>query len=342
MRGNKKHPLLSICCLGYNHGAFIKDNISAIWDSRYPNIEIIIVDDGSQDNSAEILKEMQARSPVPMHVITQANTGNIGHNFNQGIAKAKGEFIAFISLDDIFIKGSIEKCMDILSQDPNIAFVASSKITTIDNKGKICPDIMPPLKLDSLHHPTVSDLLELEYKVFGSFYIQGVFFNKATIDAVNGFDEDMTGDDIVLRTKVFNYMIKHPQWKFVILNEPNCYYRRHNSNISSNSPRQIKIVTEYLQRYWPNRENPPILIDWTLHAISKLSFAQALAVFAANARAASMLTNPQIIEALKDLLDAERSQKNIFHFLYHKRKTSKKVCITLLSCLKISYKRKKN
>ena len=341
MSGNKWQPLLSICCLGYNHGAFIKDNINAIWKSKYKNIEIIVVDDGSSDDSAEILKEMQAKSPVPMDVIIQKNTGNIGYNFNEGIAKAKGDFIAFISLDDIFVEESIEKCMNILSKDKNIAFVAASKITAIDNNGKICTNAVPPLELDTMNNPTVHDLLELEYKSFGSFYIQGVFFNKTVIDAIKGFDEDMIGDDIVLRTKIFRYMIQNPQWRFVIIKEPTCCYRRHDSNISLNSLRQIKIVTEYLQRYWAERENPQILIDWTLFTIYKLSFADALAVFSINGRAAQMLKNQQIVDALTDILVSEKNENNIFRFIYSKKKKGNKVTIKFLSCLKFSYKKGK-
>lgn len=49
-------PLLSICCLGYNHANFLQENLDSIVRINYKNIEVIVVDDGSADNSAGILK----------------------------------------------------------------------------------------------------------------------------------------------------------------------------------------------------------------------------------------------------------------------------------------------
>ena len=76
MSGTKN--LLSICCLVYNHAPFIKDNIESIWNSDYNNLEIIVVDDGSKDESSDILKNLQKVSPYPMTIILQKNTGNVG------------------------------------------------------------------------------------------------------------------------------------------------------------------------------------------------------------------------------------------------------------------------
>ena len=138
------YNLLSICCLGYNHAPFIEANIRAIWDSGCKDIEIIAVDDGSKDNSGEILKKLQTQSPVPMKVILQENTGNIAHNFNVAWHEAKGKYITFMALDDVLQSDKIAEVMDILCKD-NIAFVASSAITGIDDKGCVCNSI-PPLK----------------------------------------------------------------------------------------------------------------------------------------------------------------------------------------------------
>jgi len=169
--------LLSICCLGYNHEPFIKDNIEAIWNSNYNNIEIIVVDDGSKDNSSNMLRDLQKVSPYPMTVILQKNTGNVGQNFNKALNKAEGEFILFMSLDDVLCSDRIKYCIDKLIENPNLCFVASSKVSAIDQSGKSIYTV-PDLKLDKLQHPTIDDLLDLEYSEFESFYVQGSFFRK--------------------------------------------------------------------------------------------------------------------------------------------------------------------
>lgn len=333
---NTNNKLLSICCLGYNHGKFIKDNIEAIWNSDYKDVEIIVVDDGSKDNTGEVLKELQAKSPCPMHVILQENTGNIGHNFNVAWRKAKGHYITFMSLDDVLDSNAIPKIMKKLNDDENLAFVAGTKITAIDENGNIKPDIVPPLKLDTIKNPTVNDLLELEYAEFGAFYIQGVFFRKKIIDAVGGFDEDMTGDDIVLRTKIFRYMLNNPKWTFDVSHKSFCFYRRHDDNVSNNSPRQIKIVTEYLDKYWPERKDPQILIDWTLNTINGMNIQETLKLLSINRRAAGLLSDPKIFEAVNEKLQKYGS---FSRFIFEKIRKDKLRTIIILRFIKFRYKK---
>lgn len=287
---NTNNPLVSICCLGYNHAKFINDNINAIWKSNYENIEIIVVDDGSSDNSAEVLQNLAQQSPCPMYVILQKNTGNVGHNFNVAINKAKGTFISFISLDDILKEDAISKCVNILRGDPNIAFVASSSIESFGD------NLVPPLKLSTINNPSIEDLLELEFSEFGAFYIQGAFFRKEIIDAVNGFDEDMVGDDIVLRTKIFNYIKNNPHLHFRVVPEPLALYRQHESNVHLNSTRQMKIVTEYLEKYWPSRKNPKLLTAWCLHTLNSIPNEKWADLFRMNKRTLSLTTEPKVIK----------------------------------------------
>ena len=86
MPGIKK-GLLSICCVGYNHAPFIKFNIDALRKSKFRNMELIIVDDGSTDNSAHVLQEETKHLPFPVKLILQKNTGNIGFNLPANISQ---------------------------------------------------------------------------------------------------------------------------------------------------------------------------------------------------------------------------------------------------------------
>ena len=294
MNGNT-NCLLSICCLGYNHEQFIKDNIYAIWNSDYKNIEIIVLDDGSKDNSAKILKELQKESPYPMKVILQDNTGNIGHNLNVLIKESKGDFISFISLDDVLYSNKIKKCIDKLIENPYLAFVASSQIDLIDKNKKIISTFRE--KLDEYTNIKIEDLLELEYTDFYSFYIQGAFFRKSIVNNVSGFDEDMTGDDIILRTKIFRYMINNPKYQFEIIKEPFVCYRFHENNISKNYAIQLKIMTEYFQRYWPDRKIPNNLIN-EIFINENITIGVAFKILFMSIKTFSLLKNRKIIKII--------------------------------------------
>jgi nucleoside-diphosphate-sugar epimerase len=270
--------LLSICCLGYNHALFLRENLESITNITYPNIEVIVVDDGSKDNSIAVLNELKQTFPLPLTVIAQENTGNIGKNFNTALRLAKGSLVAFIALDDVFNHKVVDSEIEMMLENEYLAFVAAKKAVSIDNEGLITGNL-PSLPIAHLENISPKDLLDFEYSDFIAFYIQGCIFRKSVIDKIGGFDEDMTGDDIVLRTKLFRYLIQHPKWKYDFVAENNVFYRLHENNIHKNTFRQIRIVTEYLEKYWPERPNPKILTAWTHGAIGNKNLDEVFALF---------------------------------------------------------------
>ena len=258
--------LLSVCCVSYNHSSYIERCIQSIWNQDYKNIEILALDDGSSDDSVQVLSRLKERSPVPMNVYSQANTGNIGANFNKLLKKAAGKYVMLIACDDFFITNTFAKKISFLEGNEALGFVCESSIKVVDENDKII-EKYPELKLNSIENPSISDILELDYSQFGAYYIQGAVYRKSIIDEIGGFDEDMICDDIVLRTKYARYLLKNKEQTCLVLKEPGVYYRRHSSNISSNSTRQVKGVIEYLNRYWNYREPPAVLYKWIKGAI---------------------------------------------------------------------------
>ncbi|WP_201580286.1 glycosyltransferase family 2 protein [Psychrobacter sp. Pi2-52] len=335
MKENSK--FLSICCLGYNHAEFLQENLESIKRINYPYIEVIVVDDGSSDNSVKLLSEIQKDFPFELKIITQKNTGNVGRNFNNAYHIAKGDLITFISLDDIFNSEVILEEIKIMNDNPKLAFVAAKKAVAIDKDGFI-NDNLPKLPIESLENPSIDELLEFDYSHFGAFYIQGAIFRKKVIDKIQCFDEDMTGDDIVLRTKLFKEMLDSQEWDHKFISSNNVFYRLHDNNIHKNSSRQIKIVTEYLDRYWPDREDPEILIDWICSIIRNKPLNESLAVFSQNNRASRLLTNERVQKSIKRSILSNRL--NITKFIFLKKKIDKTTRqILLFNLIKIGYKK---
>ncbi|WP_437214992.1 glycosyltransferase family 2 protein [Pectobacterium sp. LFLA-215] len=339
MTGNN-HPLLSICCLGYNHEKFLSENIQSIIDIKYNNIEVIVVDDGSKDNSIEELTKLAEKVPFQMKIISQQNTGNIGKNFNNAYKQARGELITFISLDDVYNAKVMRKQIYMMIENSNIGFITSSKAVSINHSGYINEEFskLPIHNNENLH---IHELLELEFSEFGAFYIQGTIFRKSIVDAVNAFDEDMTGDDIILRTKVLRYMIDNPIYSFEVMKDNSCYYRLHDNNIHKNTRRQIKIVTEYLEKYWEDRKNPDVLIYWVNAYISNHKFSEYISLFALNKRASSLLLEVRVQKKIKRSIEKERLE-NLFKYIYKKEKFTsgmRKIC--LFNFIRLSYSRTK-
>ncbi|MDO4694447.1 MAG: glycosyltransferase [Eikenella sp.] len=339
---------LSICCLGYQHAAFLQECLASIAQIPYTDIEVVVVDDGSPDNSVEVLSKLAQSFPFPLKIIAQENTGNIGKNFNQALLHTTGELVSFIALDDVFHPKSIVTAIEYMNADSRLAFIAPAKAVAISQEGWIL-DTLPPLPIESMKHPNINTLLECEYTQFGSFYIQGCLFRKSVIEAVGGFDEDMTGDDIVLRTKLFRYIQAHPEWQYGFLPLNSVFYRLHDNNIHKNGIRQIRIVTEYLSRYWPDRPNPPMLTNWALGTLNEGNPVEwRTALQHMNSRAADLLNDQQIRRKMKKLAYrqtrwAQASDDLLKRFVFRKEKPSpNERKIVLFGFIRFTYRKSKS
>lgn len=90
-------PLVSVIIGNYNYGCFLSQAIESVLSQTYQNFELIIVDDGSTDNSHEIIESYGER----LTAVFQKNAGQ-GEAFNTGFAQSKGEIICFLDADDYF------------------------------------------------------------------------------------------------------------------------------------------------------------------------------------------------------------------------------------------------
>ncbi|OKH21787.1 glycosyltransferase family 2 protein [Chroogloeocystis siderophila] len=100
----EKTPLVSVIINNYNYGRFLTQAIESVLNQSYSNWELIVVDDGSTDNSREIIEAYKEKL-IP---ILQKNAGQ-GEAINTGIAHAQGEIISFLDADDYFARDKLEK-----------------------------------------------------------------------------------------------------------------------------------------------------------------------------------------------------------------------------------------
>jgi glycosyltransferase involved in cell wall biosynthesis len=103
---------VSIIIPNYNYARFIPATIDSIVAQTYKDFEIIVVDDGSTDNSREVLTELQQTFSSKMKIIFQSNQGQ-GSAMNSGFDAATGDIIAFIDADDIWKPYKLERVVNI-------------------------------------------------------------------------------------------------------------------------------------------------------------------------------------------------------------------------------------
>ena len=114
----------TIITTSYNYQNYIKETIESVISQTYTNWEMIIVDDGSTDNSVEVIKsycEKDSRIKLYQHE-NGVNKGMI-ESMKLGISKASTDWIAFLESDDVITLDYLEKKYDVIKQNPNINFV---------------------------------------------------------------------------------------------------------------------------------------------------------------------------------------------------------------------------
>ncbi|NJK74046.1 MAG: glycosyltransferase [Microcoleus sp. SU_5_6] len=119
-------PLVSICIPTYNGEAFIAEAIQSAIDQTYPNIEIIVSDDGSTDKTVAIAQSFQSQTSADFRIVLHRNYG-LSQNWNFCISQAKGEYIKFLFQDDFLAPECIEKLVAVARQDSEIGLVFSPR-----------------------------------------------------------------------------------------------------------------------------------------------------------------------------------------------------------------------
>ena len=124
-----KSSLVSIIIPCYNASSYIKETVDSVLTQTFQNFEIIIINDGSRDNSSNIIKTIKDDR---IHLVEQENQG-VSSSRNNGIYLAKGEFITFLDADDLMHPKFLESRVFNLKKSTAIA--CASSIVLIDDKG---------------------------------------------------------------------------------------------------------------------------------------------------------------------------------------------------------------
>ncbi len=139
-------PLISTIINVYNGIPFIEESIKSILTQDYPNIEIIVVDDGSSDDTKSVVSKFMPK----IKYIYQENAG-IAAAKNRGVENAGGEFFAFLDADDLWMDEKTSMQMNRLLKDPSLEMIFSyieqfysPELSEKERKKYYCPDKPSP------------------------------------------------------------------------------------------------------------------------------------------------------------------------------------------------------
>jgi glycosyltransferase involved in cell wall biosynthesis len=187
-------PLVSVICVNYNQGEYIEEAVSSVFNQSYKNIELIIVDDNSEDSSKETINKIKTLHPEITILMLETNSG-ICKAFNSGFRKSKGEYIIDLAGDDVLLPGRIQEGIEKLQEKgieyginfTNAAFINKSSQTKgyyfkINNRG-ITQEHVPEGGI-------YKDLLE-KYIICAPTMMT----RRSVFEDLNGYDETLLYED---------------------------------------------------------------------------------------------------------------------------------------------------
>lgn len=119
-------PVVSVVTPCYNHARWLEETIESVLGQDYPNVEYLIVDDGSTDGSVEIVKRYEDRVAW---WTSQANAGQVAA-LNRGFARSTGQLLTWINSDDTLLPGALSRLVAEFERDPELVLVYGDSLYT--------------------------------------------------------------------------------------------------------------------------------------------------------------------------------------------------------------------
>lgn len=237
-----KQPFVSVVMTAYNEGKYIEDSVQSILNQSFRNFELVIVDDGSTDDTLEKL-ELLGKQDERIIVIPQEHSGR-SRALNKGISCFKGKYMAIMDSGDIAHSDRLVKEVEFLEQNSDVSVVGTWAYWINENR-KIVGEWKPPLVIDR------RNVYRAGGTVHSSMMCRGGVFEK-----IGGYDPRYTSavdNDLYIRAVKSGVKIANIP-EFLI------YVTMRGSGICGNSRAVERNLFKIKMKYLPHFLNPRNII----------------------------------------------------------------------------------
>ncbi len=158
--------LVSVIVPTYNRADLLENAVRSIKEQTYKQIEIIVIDDCSSDNTMEVMKKLAKENSNIKYIRNRSNKG-AAYSRNRGILRSKGGFVAFLDSDDQWQKQHVEKSIEVLEKEN--AYVCSSFWYEKDSEGRIT-EYYPTHRLEEAIRELSPDIRNGHYVFSNEFF----------------------------------------------------------------------------------------------------------------------------------------------------------------------------
>lgn len=242
MRASSQQPLVTVIIPSYNHAQYIEQAIESVLNQTYPHIELIIVDDGSKDNSHEVIQRHVDGSRVRA-VLNKENRGHVA--IHDGLDIANGEFVSFLPSDDWYLPQKTElQVAKFLASADDVGVVYGKGQRFYESTGETHDVKLPMYR---------GDVLKQLIGVCNFVYPVTPMFRKCVFDSIR-FDPGYTAEGEAVYLKIAL------DWKFDFVEEFVGVMRDHAYNAGKDIDLRVYDDAVRLWTNFFNRDDIPALI----------------------------------------------------------------------------------
>jgi len=256
---------VSVIIPNYNYAQYVGDAIESVMAQTYNDFELIIVDNGSTDNSRLVLEGYEKKYAPQLKVVFQENRGQAGSR-NRGIKESKGDLIAFLDADDVWMPNKLEEQVELFgNQDIGLVY---SGFWLSDEK-------LNRIKVQKAKYR--GDLLPLFATAGSEAIVRGgesnAIIRRECIEVVGDFDEELdgsTGWDLYRRVASC--------YKIDYVDLPLMIYRNHGNNLTIRDKKMYKQIRLHVKKMF---EDPLSSSIWHLKkkGLAQMHFGTAATCF---------------------------------------------------------------
>jgi glycosyltransferase involved in cell wall biosynthesis len=210
-------PLVTVGVPCYNHARFVADSLDSIRAQEYANMQLIIVDDKSSDDSVNVIEKWIRQHQAKVEFIKHGENQGICRTLNEMVSLAKGKYIAWLSSDDVWLPQKLREHVEMLERLPEAVGVVYSDAYQISEDGGRLPEMFIATQRQLLLPP--------EGRIFDAL-VEGNFIPGMTtlirtrcFETVGGYDESLNFEDWEMWLRISQH------FDFVFSKIPSALYR---------------------------------------------------------------------------------------------------------------------
>ncbi len=142
---NPDWPKITIVTPSYNQAEYLEETILSVLNQRYPNLEYMVIDGGSNDGSVEIIKKYEAHLS---YWVSEKDSGQVDA-INKGLSRATGDIVAFLNSDDVYLPGTLIKIVETFKNRPDVHWISAPSLRFAADR--VIPEGRHKIKEDKVH-----------------------------------------------------------------------------------------------------------------------------------------------------------------------------------------------